>query len=178
VVDQSTNSFLTQTRPLDGTPEIYHRMSPASSVVKSQTETPSQRMPLQTLSLSSPSQFESPRKRGSLRRLRRMTDSPPQTGVRSPNASRQLDAHEELRRGQQAQRRREEKKRKRAELGILFEDEAAESDDDDMFGLAIKRPLDDEEDGEDLDQNLPALVDDQKMDADTEAVDLVLDKYQ
>lgn len=134
-------------------------------------------MPLQTLSLSSPSQFESP-KPASLRRLRRVTDSSPQTGVRSPNASRQLDAHEELRRGQQAQRRKEEKKRKRAELGILFEDEAAESDDDDMFGFAIKKPLDDEEDGEDLDQNLPALVDDRKMDEDTEAVDLVLDKYQ
>jgi mediator of replication checkpoint protein 1 len=91
---------------------------------------------------------------------------------------RQPDAYELLRRGQQAQRRKAEKKRKRAELGILFEDEAAESDDDDMFGLAIKKPLDDEEDGEDLDQNLPTLVDDRKMDADTEAVDLVLDKYQ
>ena len=136
-------------------------------------------MPLQTLSLSSPSQFGSP-KQEPLRRLRRI-DIPPRTGVQSPILSlpvRQLDAHEVLRRAQQAQQRKEEKKRKRAEIGNLFEDEAAESDDDDMFGFAIKKPADDEEDGEDLDQNLPALVDDQKMDADTEAVDLILDKYK
>lgn len=176
------NSFLTQTRPLDSTPEVYRRMSPISSVSKSWTETPSQRMPLQTLSLSSPSQFESPRQEP-LRRLRRVGDTPPRKGVRSPTASppvrpnRQLDAHEVLRRGQQAQRRKEEVKRKRAELGILFEDEAAESDDDDMFGF-VKKPADEEEDEEDLDRNLPGLVDDQKMDADIEAVDLVLDKYK
>jgi mediator of replication checkpoint protein 1 len=108
-------------------------------------------------------------------------DTSPRTGVRSPTPSlpvRQLDAYEVLRRVQQARQRKEEKKRKRAEIGILFEDEAAESDDDDMFGFAIKKPADDEEDGEDLDQNLAALVDDQKMDADTEAVDLILNKYQ
>jgi mediator of replication checkpoint protein 1 len=75
------------------------------------------------------------------------------------------------------QQRTEARRRKRAEIDILFEDEAAESDDDDMFGFTIKKP-DDEEDGEDLDQNLSALVDDQKMDAATEAVDLVLDKYK
>jgi hypothetical protein len=47
-----------------------------------------------------------------------------------------------------------------------------------MFGFVTKKPADDEEDGEDLDQNLPSLVDDQKMDIDTEAADLVLDKYK
>ena len=171
--------------PLDGTPEVYHRVSPAHSAMKSQIETPSQRMPLQTLSLSSPSQFESPRQEP-LRRLRRVSTSS-RTRVRSPTASPlvwpmrhldALDALEELRRGQLAQHRREETKRKRLALGNLLEDEAAESDDDNMFGFMTKKPADDEEDGEDMDQDLPGLVDDQRMDADTEAADLVLDKYK
>ena len=139
-------------------------------------------MPLQTLSLSTTSQFESPRQEP-LGRLRRAVDAPP-TRVGFITASppirpnQQLDAHELLRRGQQAQRRKEERKRKHAELGNLFEHEAAESDDDDMFGFVPQKKADDDEEGEDLDQNLPGLVDDQKMDADTEAADRVLDKYK
>lgn len=118
--------------------------------------------------------------------MRRVSTSS-RTRVRSPTASPlvwpmrhldALDALEELRRGQLAQHRREETKRKRLALGNLLEDEAAESDDDNMFGFMTKKPADDEEDGEDMDQDLPGLVDDQRMDADTEAADLVLDKYK
>lgn len=87
-----------------------------------------------------------------------------------------LDAHEALYRGQQLEKKRQEKKRKRLELGGFLEDEAAESDDE-MFGFIVKKPSEEEE-GEDLDQNLPELVDDQAMDVQTEAADLVLDKYK
>ena len=92
--------------------------------------------------------------------------------------NRQLDAHELLRRGQRALKTKEEMKRKREELGNLFQEEAAESDDDDMFGFVPQKMADDDEDGENLDQNLPGLVDDQKMDPDIEAADRVLDKYK
>ena len=77
------------------------------------------------------------------------------------------------------ERKKAEKLKRRATLGALFEDEAAESDDDDLFGFVTKKSADDEEGGgEDLDRNLPELMDDGAMDADTEAVELVLDKYK
>jgi len=145
-----------------------------------QMQTPSQRIPLQTLSFASESQCDSPRQT-SFHRLRRAGDIPPRSDDRSLTSPpvqqpRVLDAHEVLRRGQELERKKQEKKRKRSELGGFLEDEAAESDDE-MFGFVAKKPSEDEE-GEDLDQNLPELVDDQVMDAETEAADLVLDKYK
>ena len=182
---------MTQTKPLDGTPDIYRRFSPPHSALSNiisplespmQTQTPSQRIPLQTISLASASQFDSARQTP-FRRLRRAGDTPPLPADRSPTASppvqqlRALNAHEVLYRGQQLEKKRLEQKRKRSELGGFLEDEAAESDDE-MFGFVVKKPSEDEEEGEDLDKNLPELVDDQIMDVETEAADLVLDKYK
>ncbi len=81
-------------------------------------------------------------------------------------------------RAHELERKKAERLQRRATLGGLFEDEAAESDDDNLFGFVTKKSADDEEGGEDLDQNLPELMDDGAMDADTEAVELVLDKYK
>ena len=82
-------------------------------------------------------------------------------------------------RAHELERKKAEKLKRRATLGALFEDEAAESDDDDLFGFVTKKSADDEEGGgEDLDRNLPELMDDGAMDADTEAAELVLDKYK
>lgn len=60
-------------------------------------------------------------------------------------------------------------------------DEAEESDEDRMVGFGFRK--EDEEEGEEMlgedwDAHLTELVDDQKMDEKTEAVDRVLEKHQ
>ncbi|KAF7331788.1 MRC1 domain-containing protein [Mycena kentingensis (nom. inval.)] len=70
------------------------------------------------------------------------------------------------------------KERKPLPKSEYIQGEAEESDDDEM---AIYRPRTsegDEEDGEDQDQSLQTLVDDQEMDEKTAAADAVLEKYQ
>lgn len=139
-------------------------------------QTPSQRIPLRTISLSS-SHFESPEQRP-LRRLRKVYNSPTN---RSPTASPPMQQPRQsnlFHRAQELEKKKAEKLQRRAILGGLVEDEAAESDDDDLFGFITKKLADDEDGGEDLDQNLPELVDDRAMDMETEAADLVLDKYK
>jgi mediator of replication checkpoint protein 1 len=61
-------------------------------------------------------------------------------------------------------------------------EEAEESDEDQAVGFGfIKRKSgeeDEEGDNADLDATLPELVDDQKMDEDTEGADRVIEKHQ
>lgn len=60
-------------------------------------------------------------------------------------------------------------------------DEAEESDEDRMVGFGFRKEEEEEGDemlGEDWDAHLAELVDDQKMDEKTEAVDRVLEKHQ
>ncbi|KAJ3514879.1 hypothetical protein NLJ89_g2100 [Agrocybe chaxingu] len=185
------HGFLTQTRPPDGSPEIYRRPSPSQSSYGGslreppQSFSPSQtqaRAPLRTISLTSPSQFDSPER--SLRRLRKHDMTPTRDSNVSPSGSPssrvkppKLDAFQILARAQAKAKKQEEAKLRIANLGEYLQDEAAESDDDDMFGFV--RPKDDEEEtGEDLDKTLEILMDDREMDEDTIAADLVQDKYQ
>ncbi|CAA7260269.1 unnamed protein product [Cyclocybe aegerita] len=185
------HGFLTQTRPADGSPEIYRRPSPLQSLYggslreplkslsPSQTQT---RAPLRTISLTSPSQFDSPER--PLRRLRKHDTTPTRDSIVSPSGSPssrmkppKLDAFQILARAQAKAKKQEEAKLRIANLGEYLQDEAAESDDDDMFGF-VKPKDDDEETGEDLDKTLEILMDDREMDEDTIAADLVQDKYQ
>ena len=72
--------------------------------------------------------------------------------------------------------RREKQKLEKSEF---VESEAEESDDDDIFGyLPKKNGEDEEEDSNDLDQTLKALVDDRHMDADTLNAPLVIEKFK
>ena len=64
------------------------------------------------------------------------------------------------------------------EVAAFLENEAAESDEDDNFGFGKAKKDDEEEDGDDLDQTLDILMDDNAMDEDTVAADLVMEKYQ
>lgn len=80
---------------------------------------------------------------------------------------------------QGAARDRDDKKQKltKEEIAAFLENEAAESDEDDNFGFG-KAKKDDDEDGEDLDQTLDILMDDNAMDEDTVAANLVMEKYK
>lgn len=61
----------------------------------------------------------------------------------------------------------------------FVENEAQESDDDEMLGFGTGRKDDeDEEDGEDLDKTLETLVDDRDMDEETVAAQLVMEKFK
>ncbi|KAH0587271.1 hypothetical protein H2248_006075 [Termitomyces sp. 'cryptogamus'] len=61
----------------------------------------------------------------------------------------------------------------------FVEQEAQESDEDEIFGFGPRqKDNDDEEDGEYLDQTLEILVDDSEMDEKTVAANLVLEKFQ
>ena len=68
-----------------------------------------------------------------------------------------------------------DKQREKLVASEFFEDEAAESDEDAGFGFTKAKEV--EEDGEDLDRNLETLVDDQVMDEETVAADLVQQKF-
>lgn len=71
------------------------------------------------------------------------------------------------------------KSKMKLEKSLFVQDEAHESDEDEIgFGA---RPKDDEgegEDGEDLDQNLATLVDDAKMDDGVVNEESVLEKFR
>lgn len=61
----------------------------------------------------------------------------------------------------------------------FIEAEAQESDDDEMLGFGFRKKDDgEEEEGEDLDKPLEALVDDQEMDEETAAAQLVMEKFK
>lgn len=72
-----------------------------------------------------------------------------------------------------------EKLKRSLERSEFVEAEAQESDDDEMFGFGHKKVDDgEEEDGEDLDKNLEALVDDRDMDEEVVAEELVREKHK
>ncbi|PPR02493.1 hypothetical protein CVT24_002042 [Panaeolus cyanescens] len=189
--------FLTQTRPEVGTPEIYQPSPTQRQHYRNQDHlvSPSERQPLRTISLDEDLDGESPLPSPSIS---------PSTSIRGRRRLRKkssASALDDEGDGQQAwnaysvlmRAGKEKGKAKMKEKSILdkelakefFEDEAAESDDDNMFGLGIgknqKRVTgedDDELAGEDLDKNLEELVDDEQMDDETVAAQQVHEKYK
>ncbi|PFH52595.1 hypothetical protein AMATHDRAFT_1995 [Amanita thiersii Skay4041] len=176
--------FLTQTCPSNAEVEPYKlttgRRSPGVS------QSPSlkilQRQPLSTLSFSAPLESGSPDKTSRRRLIKRITPSPT-SKVRSsslspsPVSQRKQTAFDLLAAGAKAQVK-PQKFQKMFEKSDFVEAEAEESEDDDVFGFALgKKREDDEEEGEDLDATLEALVDDREMDKEILAAQLVHEKY-
>ena len=173
--------FLTQTRPNVENPEVY--VPPSPTQVTSQRmplalatpldERGTQRSPLATLSLTDPTQGESPMV-GRLKRLRKRSASPSDRA--SASLQTKKNAFDLLRTGAQQPERY---KRRKLEAGDFVVDQAEESDDEGGFWGAKKKADDDEEEGgEDMDRNLETLVDDQDMDEETLAKRLVWEKYK
>ncbi|KAH9482945.1 hypothetical protein JR316_0005045 [Psilocybe cubensis] len=165
------HGFLTQTRPTDGSPEIYR--APSYSLTQG-----SSRAPLRTLSMTS-SYPESPTQPSPRRRLRRLSHTPPLTENRdySPEPPlRRFNAFDVLKGGAERQKKHDNIKT-RPDLAAYLENEAAESDDEDAFGFAKPKDADDEETAEDLDATLEELMDDKEMDENTIAPDLVHAKF-
>lgn len=178
--------FLTQTRPADGTPEVY-RSQPAfaSDNLPGSMLSPSQsrpRAPLRTLSVSSTYQPDSPEHQP-LRRLRKNVQhsSSSETILNSPTTPPlKQNAFDLLTQGAAKAHKRDEKKQRRPNIDLseFFENEAAESDEENnRFGMVV-RQTDDEENEEDLDQTLDVLMDDKEMDEETVAAGRVLEKYK
>lgn len=140
------------------------------------------RAPLRTLSISSTYQPDSP-ERQPLRRLRKNVQHSPGSdgGLNSPTTPPpKQNAFNLLARGAAKAQKRDEKKQKRpnVDLSEFFENEAAESDEENnRFGMVIRK-ADDEENEEDLDQTLDVLMDDKEMDEETVAAERVLEKYK
>lgn len=175
-------------------------MPGSSSLVAAQTRRrssdPTQRAPLSTISLSDHA-LNSPEASPKGRRIyrRRSTPTSPTSGLSLhaltpesdlvPSASplrRPLNAFELL--GKRATNAKTKGKSnfEKAIRKEYLNDEAEESDEDRMAGFGFGKEEEEEEgegvSGEDLDAHLAELVDDQKMDERTEAVDRVLEKHQ
>lgn len=179
-------SFLTQTKPEVGSPDIYRMISPSQRAYDTQRllkdAQPIQRTPLRTLSFSGTIDLESP-EQAPLRRLKRAASprslevgyhSSPSVSPRVPHDP--TNAFDVLTRGAAKAQIKQKRPLERSEF---VEAEAQESDDDEMlgFGLAKGNEGEDEEDGEDLDKTLETLVDDQEMDDETVAADKVKEKF-
>jgi len=175
-------SFLTQTRPDIGSPEVYKLPSTTQSPFPSErSEAQStQRRPLRTISLEENNDFGS---LGPLQRLHKRATTPlsplAKAGL-SPNPALPKrpvkNAFEVM---ANATKRKAGKARPKLQLSELVENEAQESDDDEMLGFGLRnKEGDDEEEGEDLDKPLEALVDDRDIGQDEIGADLVLEKYQ
>jgi mediator of replication checkpoint protein 1 len=82
-----------------------------------------------------------------------------------------------LKQGAKKQRVKEKKKIEKSEF---VQAEAVESDEDGGYGIGLKGKgaEEDYESGDDQDVVVEGLLDDQKMDANTEAVDLVQEKFK
>lgn len=134
------------------------------------------RAPLSTLSISFPYPLDSPEVQR--RRLRKRGTTPPATNVHgSPSTPpRMLNAFDVL--GKAQKTRKHDNLHERSDLAEFFENEAAESDEEDAFGFVKSKSNDDEEEGEDLDRNLEELVDDADMDNKALAEELVQEKYR
>jgi mediator of replication checkpoint protein 1 len=168
------NSFLTQTRPGVQSPEIY-RPSPTQSLLSISRQQSflspfPTRPPLRTLSFTS--QPDSPP-----RRLKRYS-SPSRSQGAYGSESTKLNAFEILAGGRETTAKKDRREQKRLTMSEFLADEAAESDDDDKFGFIKATSKDDEEDGEDMDKCLDALMDDGDMDEDTVAADRVHEKFK
>jgi len=115
---------------------------------------------------------------GGLRRLRKRSSTPPPAGepLALGKPFQTLNAYNALNKGAQNVKKRETLK-DRKDLAEFFEHEAAESDEEDNFGFRKIKTADDEEEGEDLDQSLPELMDDKEMDETVVAPERVHEKY-
>ncbi|KAF4619463.1 hypothetical protein D9613_005412 [Agrocybe pediades] len=160
------SGFLTQTVPPGGTQ--VGQLGPMASGSKNVGRTP-----LRTLSMST-GYPESPE--SGLRRLRRRDMTPPMNDQAMDGATQSLNAFDILRKGAHKVKQRETLK-DRKDLAEFFEDEAAESDEEDTFGFRKVKTGEDEEDGEDLDQSLPELMDDKEIDEKVVAPELIHEKY-
>lgn len=147
-----------------------------------------QRHPLQTLSLSQKSDFEESPDSRPLRRLRRAGSPTLPASARhgyrsspsvSPSArkAKPLNAFDVL---GKSKSKKGDKPTRKLDRSEFVEAEAQESDDDNKYGLRTLRKHDDEEeeDGEDLDKTLEALVDDKEMDEETLAKQRVIEKFK
>ncbi|KAG6875568.1 hypothetical protein C0992_003289 [Termitomyces sp. T32_za158] len=175
--------FLTQTRPNVSTPEIYRRPSPTPAQVLSQSQSQlTSRRPLRTITLTDEVDFESPAPLGRLHKRAKELTSPLLGSLRSspslsPTTKRSVNAFDILKRGFKAQVRKFQGSL--LDKSEFIEQEAQESDDDEIFGFGPRlKDKDDEENEEDLDQTLETLVDDAEMDEKILAADLVMEKYK
>ncbi|KAJ7228971.1 MRC1-like domain-containing protein [Mycena pura] len=188
--------FLTQTRPGDAEEdaEVYRPTSPSQSWNLSQknwgrstqnsglSESQSLlRLPLRTLSLKDVVDSDSDSPKRSPRRLTRGTRtwiSPPRSTGASPSplGLRPQNAFAVVR--SEPLKDRSSRPKHPLKKSEFIEVEAQESDDDEMVGFGHKQDDADEEDGEDQDQTLQTLVDDQEMDETTAAADRVIEKFQ
>ncbi|KDR83459.1 hypothetical protein GALMADRAFT_219286 [Galerina marginata CBS 339.88] len=184
------HGFLTQTRPADGSPEVYRpspsqtlysgigRFATSLSLSLSPSQTQSRvRTPLRTLSISTPYSPEIEH-----RRLRKRDSTPPISDVQlgSPISGEpppKQNAFDMLARAAQKEKRHKDLKQ-RSELAEFFQDEAAESDEEVAFGFVKSKVDRDEEDGEDMDKTLEELMDDKEMDDKTLAEELVQEKFR
>ncbi|KAK0206200.1 hypothetical protein DFS33DRAFT_1381326 [Desarmillaria ectypa] len=168
----NSDGYLTQTRP-DTSPEVYR---PPSRLTQMQTQpqTPaipytqrSQRQALETLEHTpdlTPSLPSSSRKR---RILKRAVSPSPTYGASRSSSSKPQES-------------KISKSKVPLKKSEFVEAEAQESDDDEMrgFGLFKGTAADDDEEGQDLDQELPTLVDNTALDEETLAEEKVREKYQ
>ncbi|KAK0191280.1 hypothetical protein F5146DRAFT_1197104 [Armillaria mellea] len=165
----NSDGYLTQTRP-DTSPEVYRPLSRLTQM-QTQTQTPAmpqtQRQVLETLEYTpdlTPSLPSPSRKR---RIVKRAVSPSPLYGTSRPSSSKPQES-------------RTSKPKVPLRKSEFVEAEAQESDDDEMrgFGLFKGPAADDDEDGQDLDQELPSLVDRTALDEATIAEEKVREKYQ
>ncbi|KAF9224303.1 hypothetical protein BS17DRAFT_779610 [Gyrodon lividus] len=185
------HGFLTQTRPELSSPQVY-RMTPSQAskyigtqVRSTQTELPSKRLPLRTLSFIATQEL-SPEPQP-LRRLRKRSASPLEHKIRERSASpiagpvplvagsSKFNAFDIL---GKVPKKSDKSNTERLQKSEFVAAEAQESDEDDVFGFGGAKEDEDEEDEDDQDKVVEGLVDDAVMDAETEAADLVQEKYR
>ncbi|KAG7448941.1 uncharacterized protein BT62DRAFT_928949 [Guyanagaster necrorhizus] len=166
----NNDGYLTQTRP-DTSPEVYR---PFSRQTQTQTETPAilptQRSRWQTLGTLaySPNITPSLPSSSHKRRIMKRSVSPsPSYGANRLNSSKPQES-------------KTSKPKAPLRKSEFVEAEAQESDDDEMhgFGLFKGTAAEDDEEGQDLDQELTALVDNTALDEETIAEEKVREKYQ
>lgn len=114
------------------------------------------------------------------RRIRRQRTPSPSSRQSTPSASPPRNAFTTLQHGALKARSKEQKAKKKLDKSDYVEGEAVESDEDAGFGFGPKdkADADDHESGDDEDKVVEGLVDDAHMDAETEAADLVQEKFQ
>lgn len=139
-----------------------------------QSESLSSRAPLRTLSFTA-SQELSPEPQP-LRRLRKRSPSPLEQKSQNSNPAARLNAFSILGKAHRPVSKVQDKKPEKSEFVAV---EAEESDEDDVFGFGGPKKDDGEEENDDeQDKVVEGLVDDMPMDAETEAADLVQEKYR
>ncbi|KAG6833852.1 hypothetical protein H0H87_011786 [Tephrocybe sp. NHM501043] len=165
------HGFLTQTKPETSTPEVYKHSSPTRP--KSTI-----RYPLRTLSFLDDHESVAP-----LSRLHKRSTTPisPSQGYKSspsPSlvAKRPVNAFDLMKHASMTSASK--RKQNPLDKSEFIEEEAQESDEDEMFGFGSRiNKNDEEEEGEDLDKVLESLVDDADMDDEVVGADRVKEKF-